>query len=227
MPMDKTRDPQALTERLDGPMAALGLMFLLVVVGEGLAQPGSALHTTFVAAGWVIWVAFVAEYALKLIWAPDRGEFLRKSWWQLIFLALPFLRLLRVARVLRTARAGRVVSSVVRASRSARGALTARVSWLAAVTAIVILGSSQLLFEFSDIDNYATALHAAAYAAFTGEPIRDPSGFARFLELLLAAYSVVVFAALAGSVGAFFLERTREEEAVALPPATGEGDNSV
>lgn len=210
--MRQRRDPQELTERLDGPMAALGVVFLLVVVGEGLATSGSGLRTAFVAAGWIIWGIFVAEYVVKLLWAPDRVEFLKRSWWQILFLILPFLRLLRIAVLLRTARAGRVVSSVVRASRSAGNALTARVGWLAAITAITILGSSQLLYEFGDSGSYAEALHDAAFAAIAGEPIADASGFARFLELILAAYSVVVFAALAGSLGAFFLERTREAQ---------------
>ncbi len=210
--MRRRRDPQELTERLDGPMAALGVVFLLVVVGEGLAGRGTAVHTAFVAAGWIIWGIFVAEYVVKLLWAPDRAEFLKRSWWQIVFLILPFLRLLRIAVLLRTARAGRVVSSVVRASRSAGNALTARVGWLAAITAITILGSSQLLYEFGESGSYAEALHDAAFAAIAGEPITDPSGFARFLELILAAYSVVVFAALAGSLGAFFLERTGEAQ---------------
>lgn len=210
--MTETRpDPQELTERLDRPMAALGVLFLLVVVSEGLAQPRTPLHTALVAAGWIVWGAFVVEYVLKLVWARDRAAFLRRSWWQVLFLALPFLRLVRVALLLRTARAGRVVSSVVRASRSARGALTARVGWLGAVTLITILGSSQLLFELGETGTYAVALHETAYAAITGEPIRDDSTFARFLELVLAAYSVVVFAALAGSLGAFFLEAGRKD----------------
>lgn len=209
----RRRDPDEMTERLDAPMAALGVVFLLVVIGEGLATPGTVLHQALIAAGWVIWAAFVAEFAFKIYAADDRWAFLKRSWWQAIFLAVPFLRLLRVARVLRAARAGRVVSSVVRASRTARGTLTARVGWLGAMTMITILGGSQLLFEFGDPPTYASALHSAAFAAITGEPIRDDSSFARVLELVLAAYSVVFFASLAGALGAFFLETRREASA--------------
>lgn len=215
------RDPQEVTERLDAPMAALGVIFLLVVIGEGLARPGSSLKTSLIVAGWAIWALFVAEYLFKLYWAPDRTEFLRRSWWQLLFLILPFLRLLRVAMLIRAARAGRVVSSVVRASRSARGTLTARIGWLGAITAITVLGSSQLLFEFGDGTSYGDALHDAAFAAITGEPIRENSGFARILELLLAAYSVVVFAALAGSLGAYYLQPDRR--APGQVPSRGSG----
>lgn len=75
------------------------------------------------------------------------------------------------------------------------------------ISAITILGSSQLLFEFEIYDHYGDALHAAALAAITGEPLARPDGFAKALEVGLAAFSVVVFATLAATLGAYFLER--------------------
>lgn len=206
-----------IAERLDRPMAALGIIFLLVVFGEGLATRGSGVATALFVAGWVLWLAFVAEFVARFYIAPSKTDFLRKNWWQILLLALPFLRFIRVLRVFRAARAGRVVSSAVRATRSARAALTARLGWLGAATVIVVLTSSQLLFEFGESENYAQALHDAVYAAVVGQPMTDESSFARVLELLLAIYSVVVFATLAGTLGAYFLER-RDEEAAAGPP---------
>lgn len=209
----------AIAERLDRPMAALGVIFLLVVFGEGLASRGSGLARALLVAGWVLWSIFVAEFLVRFYIAPSKSHFLRKNWWQILLLALPFLRFIRVLRVLRAARASRVVSSAVRATRSARAALTARLGWLAAATVIVVLTSSQLLFEFGNSENYAEALHDAVYAAVVGQPMTDDSAFARIMEVLLAIYSVVIFATLAGTLGAYFLER-RGEEAATPPPAT-------
>lgn len=79
-------------------------------------------------------------------------------------------------------------------------------AWLVAVWAITVLSSSQLLFQFSDYDRYGDALHAAALATITGETLGRPDAFAQTLEVVLAAFSVVVFATLAASLGAFFLE---------------------
>ncbi len=203
-----------IAERLDRPMAALGVIFLLVVFGEGLATKGSTLANALLVAGWILWTMFVAEFLARLYIAPSKVRFLRKNWWQLLLLALPFLRFIRVLRVLRAARAGRVVSSAVRATRSARAALTARLGWLGAATVIVVLTSSQLLFEFGNSENYAEALHDAVYAAVVGQPMTDDSAFARVLELLLAIYSVVVFATLAGTFGAYFLERRGEDATI-------------
>ena len=156
-------------------------------------------------AGWLLWAVFVAEFVARLVVAPDTAAFLKRNWWQVIFLALPFLRVFRLIRAVRVLRTGRVLSSAVRTARSARQELRSRIGWLASVTAIAILGSSQLLYEFGDYDRYGDALHGAALATITGEPLARPQPFANLLEVLLATYSVVVFAALAGALGAFFL----------------------
>jgi voltage-gated potassium channel len=209
---DEERDrlAESIADRLDKPMTALGLIFLFLVLAETVTDPRGALSTAYTAAGWVIWGAFVAEFALRLYVAPSAVRFLRRNWWQLIFLALPFLRFLRVVARLRLRpliRGGRVLSSAVRGTRTAGRNLTGRAAWLAATTVIVVLAASQLLFEFAVYGSYAEALHDAAFAAVTGQPLVADGGFARVTELVLAVYSVVVFAALAGMLGAYFLER--------------------
>ena len=201
---------------LDGAMSALGVVFLLVVVGEGLATPGTTIRTAFAIAGWVLWGVFVAEFVYRLIVAPDTGRFFKRNWWQVVFLVLPFLRVFRLLQTLRVARAGRVLGSALRAGRSAGRKLTDRIAWLSTLTAIVILASSQLLFEFGEASSYATALHAAALSSVTGEPIQGGGAVTRVVEILLAVYSVVVFAGLAGILGAYFLERPEPAPRVRL-----------
>ena len=137
--------------------------------------------------------------------APDTAAFLRKKWWQMLFFVLPFLRILRLFWAFRILRTGRVLSSAVRSSPSARGLVGNRVGWLTVTSAITIPGSSQLLYEFEVHDQYGHALHAAALAAITGEPLQQPDGFAKVLDVSLAVFSVIVFAALAGTLGAYFL----------------------
>lgn len=206
---ERERWAEELLDRLTPAMSALGFLFLLVVLGEQLARQDSALGTALTVASWALWGVFAAEFAARLVVAPDKRRFWRRNWWQLLFLLLPFLRFLRLVRAVRFLRTGRVLSSAVRSSRSARSVLGSRLGWLAAVSAITVLGSSQLLYQFSGYDRYGDALHAAALATITGNPLGRPDGFAKLLEVGLAAFSVVVFATLAGSLGAYFLE-TRE-----------------
>ena len=200
-------------------MGVLGLVFLFVVLGQTLARP--PLTSALAVAGWALWAAFVAELALRAYVAQDQRRFWRRNWWQVVFLALPFLRVLRAAgalRLVRVARVGGVLSSAVRGSRSAGRLLGGRVGWLAAVTAVVILAASQLLYLLEAFDAYADALHGAALATITGEPLTSPAPAARIIEVVLSIYSVAVFATLAGALGAYFLERRPAPGPPALVP---------
>lgn len=208
-----------LLDRLTPVMSALSIVFLLVVLGDQLARPGSLLGVLLTVLGWVLWAVFAAEFGARMVVAPSTSQFLKRNWWQVLFLILPFLRVLRLVRAIRVLRSGRMLSSAVRTSRSARRMLGGRVGWLGVASGIVILGSSQLLYEFSGYPSYATALHDAALATITGEPLGRPDAFAQSLEVLLAVFSVVVFATLAGTLGAYFLARTEHPGA---PPAVGD-----
>jgi voltage-gated potassium channel len=197
---------EQLLDRLTPLMSALGVVFLLVVLGEQFTRPGSAVGVGLTVVGWLLWAVFAGEFLARLTVAPDTGLFLRRNWWQLAFLVLPFLRVLRLVRAVRVLRTGRVLSSAVRTTRSARGVLGGRVAWLVAMSAITVLASSQLLYGFSGYDRYGDALHAAALATITGEPLGRDDAFSRVVEVVLAIYSVAVFATLAGSLGAYFLD---------------------
>lgn len=203
---------EELLDRLTPAMSALSVLFVLVVVGEYYARDESPLSTVLAVLGWVLWVVFALEFVARLIVAPDSRAFLKRNWWQIAFLVLPFLRILRLVRAVRVLRTGRVLSSAIRTSRSAQQRLRNRVGWLAVLSAITAMVSSQLLYEFGDYPTYGRALHAAALATVTGEPLARDDAFSRVLEVVLAVYSVVVFATLAGTLGAFFLDRSRAPE---------------
>ena len=124
---ERERGAELLAARLDRPFTVLGLLFLLVVLGQNVAtSPG--VQRVFAAVGTVLWVLFVGEFLLRLWLAPSKTRFLKRNWWQVLFLVLPALRFLRglallrvvrAGRLLRVVRAGGVVSSAVRSSRSA------------------------------------------------------------------------------------------------------------
>lgn len=201
---------ERLARRLDRPMGILGFLFLFVVLGQLLAT-NPVLITVLTVTGWVFWAVFVAEFVLRAYIARDQKRFWKRNWWQVIFLLVPFLRFfralqaLRFWRIARFARFGGVVSAGIRGSRSAGRLLSSRIGWLAAVTGVVILVSSQLLYVVGSYQSYAAALLDAAMSTITGAELRAPDTFASVLQVLLAMYSVAVFATLAGAVGAYFL----------------------
>ncbi|MCM3688558.1 MULTISPECIES: hypothetical protein [Kocuria] len=204
---------EALARRLDRPMGILGVLFLFVVLGQLLARD-PALSAFFDVTGWVFWAVFAGEFLLRAYIARFSARFWRRNWWQVVFLLVPFLRffrafqaarLLRAARIARLARVGGVLSAGVRSSRSAGKLLSNRIGWLAAVTGVVVLASSQLLYVLGAYADYGTALSDAAMSTITGQALSAQGAFPRVLEVVLALYSVAVFATLAGSTGAYFL----------------------
>lgn len=212
---ERERLAAGLADRLDLPFTVMGVVFALLVLAETVSRPTGWVSTAFQVVSWVLWAAFAGEYLLRLVIAPSTSTFLKRTWWQLIFLAVPFLRFLRVVRLGRALRAtrvgrlGRIVSAAVRGTRTAGQNLRGRLAWLGAVTAIVVLASSQFLFEVGSYDSYPAALRASALAATAGEPLAV-EGAVQVLEVALVLFSVVVFATLAGSIGAYFLERSPE-----------------
>lgn len=229
-PADDVEAPEAeqqerladsIADRLDKPMTAAGIVFLLLVLAETISRPTGTVSSAFSIASWVLWVAFVAEFLLRLAIAPSWTRYLRRNWWQLIFLAVPFLRFLRAVRAVRAARMGRVVSSAIRSSRSAGRRLSSRLATVGTVTVIVVLAGSQLFFETGEFEDYGDALHAATLATVAGTPTGSDHGLVQLVEVGLIVYSVAVFAALAGSIGAYFLERNATDAAIAARAAAG------
>lgn len=215
---------ESLAHRLDRPMGVLGIIFLLVVLAEFLVTDPTG-QTVLSVISWILWGIFVAEFLLRAYVARFQASFWRKNWWQIIFLVLPFLRFFRALqglRVLRLTRFGRVLSAGVRGSRSAERLLSNRIVWLLAVTVIIILAASQLLYIFADYSSYLDALYEAALATITGSGFSADNAFARVLHVVLAIFSVVVFATLAGTIGAYFLrgEPVADEASSAEPDQT-------
>ena len=196
-------------------MGILSIIFLLIVLAQLLVTDPTG-QVVLSVTSWIFWGVFVAEFLLRAYVARFQAYFWRKNWWQVIFLLVPFLRIFRALqslRLLRFARFGSVVSAGVRGSRSAEKLLSNRVAWLLAVTAIVILAASQLLYIFADYPSYLDALYETALATITGSGFSADTVFARFLHVILAIFSVVVFATLAGTLGAYFLRREPEAKA--------------
>ncbi|SCL34619.1 voltage-gated potassium channel [Micromonospora nigra] len=218
-PAPATRTPpeedarlNGLARRLDKPMGVLGVLFLLLVLGQAVSRDAS-VGTALTVASWVLWAVFVAEFTLRAWLARHCArEFWKRNWWQVIFLAVPFLRFARAATALRAARGTGVVAAAVRGSRSAGRLLTDRLAWLAVTTATIILAAGQLLLVTDSYPTYGQALHDVTLTTITGEPLSATDGFSQVLELVLAAYSVAVFGTLAGALGAFFLSRERDTD---------------
>jgi voltage-gated potassium channel len=219
-PSRRERAAALLEDRLDVPMAVLAVVWAGLVAYELVAP--ATYRQELAVAGNVIWGIFALELAVKLVVSGHPVRFLRRHWPSVLFLLLPILRVLRMARALRAIRllpAARVAGASYRAVGTARGLLAGRLQFLAAATVIVIFAGGQLLYVLERgregaVTSLGDALWFAANAAISGSIVAEPVTLAgRLLALLLTAYAVVVFASLAATLGAFFLEARQERAA--------------
>jgi voltage-gated potassium channel len=219
-PTPRERFATLLERRLDLPMAFLALVWALFVAYELVAPPEQ--QGTLTTISNVIWIVFLVEFVLKLVVSGKPIRYLRRHWPSVFFLMVPALRLLRGLRALRAVRllpAARVLGSSYRAVGTARSLLQGRLQFLLIASLVVIFGSGQLVFVLERgrtgaIASLGDALWFSANAVISGTLVYEPVTLVgRLLALLLTAYAIVVFASLAGTIGAYFVESRQERAA--------------
>lgn len=217
-PTARERAAAILERRLDIPMAALAVVWAVLVAYE-LVAPADQ-RAALGLAGNVIWAIFVVEFVTKLVLSGRPLRFLRRRWPSVVFLVIPALRMLRIFRAVRALRvlpAARVAGASYRAVGTARGLLQGRLAFLVAATGIAVFGGGQLLYVLErgvegGVTSLGSALWWSANAAIAGGLVFDPVTLAgRILGVVLAAYAVVVVAGIAAALGAYFLESRAEQ----------------
>ena len=203
------------------PMAGLALIWLLIVVAE-LVWGERGLLTTF---GLIIWIVFLAEFAVRFFLAPEKLPFLRNNWLTIIALALPALRVFRAVRVLRAARALRgarlikIVGAANRSMKALRATLRRRrFGYVAGLTALIVfLGAAGMVsFEpAGEVEGgFASYAHALWWTAMLitsiGSDFWPVTAAGRILALLLSVYGLAVFGYITASFASFFIGRDAE-----------------
>jgi voltage-gated potassium channel len=207
-------------ERADPFMAWLGVVFALLIGYEIAVDLGPAARRAMQIAGWIVWAIFLTEFAAHLYVAPSRLRFLRRNPVRIAALLIPTLRLLRFLRLLRLGRAlpaARVITSSYRVAGTARRLLRDRLLYLAALSVVVAIAVAEVAYIFErDVaggvfGSFGDALlwSAGVVIAGQGEPVPESTG-AHLVMLVGFAWGVVVFATVAGSLGAFFIDDRRE-----------------
>ena len=223
----RERAAALLERRLDPFMAVLAVLWGLYLGYELVAPPGQRPVLTLVSN--IVWGIFVLEFVVKLAVSGAPLRFLRRRWPSVLFLVLPALRVLRVLRTVRTLRllpAARVLGASYRAVGTARGLLQGRIAFLAVTTVVVVVSGGQLLYVLEAnrdgaVSSLGEAMWWSANLSVSSTLVLEPvTTLGRLLALVLSAYALVVFASLAGTVGAFFVE-SRQERAVAESPPSG------
>lgn len=219
-PTRRERLSAIVERRLDIPMAVLAVAWAVLVAYELVAPQRQRDELSLL--GNVIWGIFLVEFVVKLVISGNPRRFLRRRWPSLLFLLLPILRVFRVLRALRAVRvlpAARVIGSSYRAIGTARTLASSRISFLAVASLVVVFTGGQLFHllegRHDDVGSLGDALWWSANAGISGTLVWEPQTLlGRLLALFLQIYAVVIFASLAATLGAFFIE-SRAEQATA------------
>ncbi|MBM4416409.1 MAG: ion transporter [Chloroflexi bacterium] len=145
-------------------LAVLMVPLLLLPVAIDLSERA---NSTVLAVDWLIWAIFAVELGLKTYLAPSARAYLQHHWFDVLIVALPFLRPLRVMRAARTERAFRAArfgAMLLRTSETARMVLRRHglhYSLAAMLVLVLVLSAAITFFERSHggaIDDLGTAL---------------------------------------------------------------------
>jgi voltage-gated potassium channel len=180
-------------------------------------EPSGAVEDVMTALEWFIWVAFAGELITKTYLAPRRATYLWHHWFDVVIVALPFLRPLRVvrsARALRLLRLTRLVAAVSAAFHSARSILDAHgLKYVLLMGGLVILGAAGLVTILErgsggTITDFDDALWWAATTVTTvGYGDRFPvTQEGRAVAVVLMLVGITLFSLLTANIAAFLVE---------------------
>lgn len=218
---------------LETPMLILGFVWLALLVIELTGNLSPALE--FIGAG--IWVVFILDFALKLVLAPDKTDYLKANWLTALALVVPALRVFRIFRVLRVLRAARaarglrlfrVLSSLNRGMRALGHTMRRRgFGYVVLLTIVVILLGAAGMYAFENelpngegLKSYSDALWwTAMLLTSLGSEYWPKTAEGRVLCFILALYGFAVFGYVTATIATFFVGRDAESDEAELAGA--------
>ena len=218
------RELARLERWLDKPMLALAIVWLVLVVLELT----TGLSRFMEGVGLAIWVAFIGDFILRLVLAPDRARYLRANWLTVISLVVPALRIFRIFRALRVLRAARaargfrlvrVVGAVNRGMNRLGDAMHRKgFGYVAALTLLVTVLGAAGMYAFErgagdpgGITDFPSALWWTAMIITTmGSGYWPVTPEGRVLCVLLSLYALGILGYLAAALAAYFVGRDEE-----------------
>jgi voltage-gated potassium channel len=219
---------EAIRDLFEGPMLALSLVMLaLLVVEVALPLPDTTARA-IETAQWFIWVAFALDYLIFLALAPDKRRYVRTNLFGLLTVVLPFLRVFRALRAVRAVRALRAVRA---ANLTRRGAVSLRnaLQWSSfayfSVLALVItfLSAVGIVYlesgvEGARIRSYGEALWWAVGVVTTiGSDLSPVTAEGRVFASVLYVLGLAIPAYLGGVIASHLIgQRSQDHEEAIL-----------
>jgi voltage-gated potassium channel len=205
------------TEKLlEGPMVFLGFVWLVLLVIELVWGLSKMLEYLSLA----IWAAFILDFLIKFLLAPQKIAFFKTNWLTAVSLVIPALRLFRLLRILRLLRGVRLIKVVASLNRSMRslGATMKRrgFAYVMLLSLIVSFGGAAGMYALEKgnpgFDNYGMALWWTSMRVITaGSDYWPTTPEGRSLAFILSLFGYAVFGYVTATLATFFIGRDAEE----------------
>ncbi len=226
LPRADTTRYDRLTKALEWPMVILALAVIpALLLDDGDSTP--ATHAIASAVNWVVWLAFCAEFGLRLAVAPDRSRLVRTSWFDIVLIAItpPFgvpgslqgLRAVRALRVLRLVRALAFLGIGIKTSR--RVLKHRKFHYVLLLTAgVMVLGATGLYVAERGKNETVTSFWDALWWAMSTTTtvgygdIYPMTGEGRAIAVLLMLTGIGVIGVFTATIASLFMIEDEEDE---------------
>jgi len=199
-------------QRSEIPLLFLAAAFLIAYAWPVLdPRIDHDLRTLLEALSWTVWVAFAADFAVRLFLATERRHYARQHWYDVALIVLPMLRPLRLLRLLALARV---------LNRSATG-IIGRVSTYVAGAAVMAVGLGAIAVldveqeaDGANISTIGDALWwASATVATVGYGDRVPvTTQGRLIAVALMLVGISLVGTITASVDAWMISQVERRE---------------
>jgi len=197
------------------PMAFLALAIIPLLIITFAVELSTEAEAAVWTIDWIIWSIFALDLGIRTYLAERRLNYLLHHWYDVLIVALPFLRPLRVLRSVRVLRVARLAPFIVKATANTADLFRNRgIQWVVGAGVLAVFATAGVTYllernaEGGTIDDPGTALWWAVSTVTTvgyGDtfPVTpEGRGIAVFLMLLGVAF----FAWVTASVAAFLVE---------------------
>ena len=199
--------------RTEVPLLLLAVAFLIAYAWPVLdPRIDKNLEGFLVALSWAVWVAFAADFFVRVLLAEQRSHYMSRHWYDVALIALPLLRPLRLLRLLALARL---------LNRSATSSLVGRVTTYAVGTSLMALGLGAIAVLDAEQDaptaNITTFGDALWWSATTVTTVGYGDYFpvttqGRLIAVALMLVGIALIGVITASVAAWMVAQVQRAE---------------
>jgi voltage-gated potassium channel len=219
--LDRTEAFAALERATELPLLILALAIIPLLLVPLFFELSPMAERVVTALDLIVWALFAIELAVKTYLAPSRVAYLRGHWYDVLIVALPFLRPLRIvrsARLLRLLRLARLLGFAVRAQH-VLGSLLDRhgLKYVLVLGVLIVVACSSMIALVEQgndsIDNYGDALWwAFATVTTVGYGDTVPTTLAgRAIAVLLMFVGITMFSIITANIASLLVSEHHDD----------------